>query len=109
MLLFKKIDQSASETPASNEGEVIDDFCLWGSRADAGRWVSTFQTAGWPFKVDMISTPTTLFSQRAEPLAVVVGDFHETPHQTGDNTDFPQSVAKKRSEAAPRVSLARPA
>ena len=34
------------------------------------------------------------FSQRVDPLAVVVGDFHETPHQTGDNTDFPRPLRK---------------
>ena len=30
-------------------------------------------------------------------LAVVVGDFHETPHQSGDNTDFPRPL--RQSEA----------
>ena len=52
----------------------------------------------------MLSTTTTLASQRAEPLAVVVGDFPETPHQTRDNTDFPQPLRK--SEA--RLCLACP-
>ena len=37
-------------------------------------------------------------------LAVVVGDFHETPHQTGDNTDFPRPL--RNSDA--RLCLARP-
>ncbi len=34
-----------------------------------------FRRGGVTWKGDMILTPTTLFSQRAEPLAVVVGDF----------------------------------
>ena len=37
---------------------------------------------------------TTPFSQRAKPLAVVVEDFPETPHQTRDNTDFPRPLRK---------------
>ena len=47
---------------------------------------------------------TTPFSQRAPPLAVVVGNFPETLHQTRDNTDFPRLMGQ--SEA--RLRLARP-
>ena len=50
----------------------------------------------------MRSTTTTPFSQRAEPLAVVVGDFPETPHQTRDNTDFPHPL--RISEARLRLA-----
>ena len=35
-------------------------------------------------------------------LAVVGGDFHETPHQTGDNTDFPRLM--QQSEARLRLA-----
>ena len=36
-------------------------------------------------------------------LAVVVGDFHETPHQSGENTDLPRPL--RNSDA--RLRLAR--
>ena len=36
-------------------------------RADAVVLVSTLQAWGWPLRPDMISTTTTLLSQRAEP------------------------------------------
>ena len=45
--------------------------------------------------------PTPL-SQRAELLAVVVGDFPETPHQTRDNMDFP--CLMRQSEARLRLA-----
>ena len=45
---------------------------------------------------------TTPFSQRANPLAVVVGVFPETLHQTRDNTDFPRPLRK--SEARLRLA-----
>ena len=32
------------------------------------------------------------FLSEGGALAGVVGDFHETPHQTGDNTDFPRPL-----------------
>ena len=52
----------------------------------------------------MLLTPTTLLSQRAEPLPVVVWDFPETPYRTRDNTDFPHPLRKKEA----RLRLACP-
>ena len=64
----------------------------------------TLSEGGVTSKGDMMVTPTTLFSQRAEPLAVVVGVFHETAHQTRDNTDFPRPLR----EGEARLRLACP-
>ena len=36
-------------------------------------------------------------------LAVVVGDFTETPHQTRDNKDFPRRLRQALRGCAPRV------
>lgn len=36
-------------------------------------------------------THNAILSEGA-PLSVVVGDFHETQHQRGDNTDFPRPL-----------------
>ena len=37
------------------------------------------------------------FFSEGDPFAVVVGDFHETPHQKWDNMDFPRLM--RQSEA----------
>ena len=42
------------------------------------------------------------FLSEGGALAVVVGDFHETPHQMQDNTDFPRPLRK--SEARLRLA-----
>ena len=44
------------------------------------------------------------FLSEGGALAVVVGDFHETPHQTGDNTDFPRPTRDREA----RLRLACP-
>ena len=47
----------------------------FGGRADAVVLVSTLQAWGWPLGPDMISTTTTLLSQRAEPSPLGFGSF----------------------------------
>ena len=45
-----------------------------------------------------------VFLSEGGVLAVVVGDSRETPHQTGDNTDFPRPLRKNEE----RLRLAAP-
>ena len=55
------------ELSASTDGPgMIDGFRLWG-HSDAAVWVSPFQKGGVTLKGDMLVTPATPFSQRAEP------------------------------------------
>ena len=96
-------DESEQETGSPNDRGMIDDFRLRGSRTWRGMGV-TLSEGGVTSKGDMMVKPTTLFSQRAEPLPVVVGDFHETAHQTRDNTDFPRPLR----EGEARLRLACP-
>ena len=49
------------------------------------------------------NNPNALLSEGAA-FAVVVGDFHEMPHQTRDNTDFPRPLR----ESGARLRLACP-
>ena len=77
-----------------------------GGHADAVRWAATFPTGGWRSNMAAILLRTTPFSQRANPLAVVVGVFPETLHQTRDNTDFPRPLRK--SEARLRLACPPP-
>ena len=55
----------------------------------------------------MLSTTTTLLSQRVEPLAIVVKDYPETPHRTRNNSHFPPplrySLARLRLVCPPIV------
>ena len=55
-------------------------------------------------KGDMIVTPTTLFSQRAEPAPLWLGISEKATLDAGQH-GFSASAAERRSEAAPRVSL----
>ena len=41
-----------------------------------------------------LSGTHSAFLSEGEALPVVVPDFHETPHQTRDNTDFPRRLRK---------------
>ena len=41
------------------------------------------------------------FLSEGKALAVVVGVFHETPHQAGDNTDFPRPLRKCEARLRP--------
>ena len=102
-VVVEKIDHWEQENPASNGREVMHDFRLPGSR--------TWRRMG------EYSTETRLFTEMAHTfdthdgslseggaLAVVVGDFHETPHWTRDDKHFPHPM--RPSEA--RLRLARP-
>ena len=44
------------------------------------------------------------FFSEGGALAVVVEDFHETPHQTRDSRNLRRPLQERRSEAAPRGS-----
>ena len=71
--------------------------------------MNTLQRPGYSPGWCTLVTTTTLLSQRAEPLAIVVWDFPETPHQKRDNTDFPRP--RPTTEARLRLAcppLARP-
>ena len=87
--------------PVRHGREMINDIRLWGSSRCRQMGVP-LSDGGRTSKGDMILIRTTPLSQRAEPLAVVVWDFPETPHQTRDKTDFPRPLRK--SEARLRLA-----
>ena len=71
---LKKINQLAQESPVSNGRGMIDDFRLWGSSRcrRMGETATTWRCSRSRF---MISTPTTPFSQRADPSPEWVETF----------------------------------
>ena len=91
-VVMEKIVQWEQENPASNGRGMIDDFRLRGSR----RWSRTNappKKPQWRTGVARDFPPPTLFSQRAEPLAVVVESFPERPIT-------PVAVASRAIEAS---------
>ena len=72
-----------------------------GGHADAVRWVSTFQRGGWTSKVDMILTPTTPFSQRAQPAPLWCAAFPKLRMGRG-LTRIPRPSAARLQLARPR-------
>ena len=82
---------------------MIDDFRLWGSSRcrRMGETATTWQCS--PSRFTFSTTPT-LLSQRAFPLAAVVGDFPETPHWTRNDKHFPRPLRKNEA----RLRLAGP-
>ena len=60
-----------------------------GGQCGVGRQTRHRKNPGGARRWRVLSTTTTLFSQRAEPRAVVVENSPGTPYWTRDNTDFP--------------------
>ena len=81
---------------------MIDDFRLWGSSRCRGIGEYSTETGLLTWMVHTIDNHNASLSEGGV-LAVVVGDFHETPHQKRDNTDC--TGLMRQSEA--RLRLAR--
>ena len=74
-----------------------------GGQADAVRWVSPFQKGGGvTSKGDMILTPTTLFSRRAEPSPLWFGTFPKRRIRRGTTR-----ISRVRCEKAKRGCASR--
>ena len=84
-------------------GGSIDDFRLSGSRRWRRMGEYSTETRLFTWMVHTLDNRNVSLSEGAL-LAVVVRGFHETPHQKGDNRDFPRLMQPSQA----RLSLACP-
>ncbi len=102
-VLRRRWDESKQESGSPNDPGMIDDFHLWGSSRCCQMGV-TLSEGGVTLKGDMILTPTTLLSQRAEPPRRCGGGIFRNAASDAGQHGFPASDATKRSEAGPCAS-----
>ena len=97
----RRLEQNEGVRPSDPEQDRSA-ISASGGQGDAAVSVNTLQRPGYSPGWCTLLTTTTLLSEGVV-LAVVVRDFHETPHQKRDNTDCPRLM--RQSEA--RLRLAR--
>ena len=102
-LLTRPVAEGRAE-PVRHGRRMIDDYRLWGSRTWRHMAFHPFDEGE---EIWHGSSPATRNASLSEgrALAVVVGDVHETPHRTRDNTDFPPPLRTRKA----RLRLACPA